>query len=148
VRARINKAPARTQVHPLPHKSKVPWLDDADVDERQLRGVVAFGLLGTLEEVGWELRPGVAAIWAGERDADAVAAMAGGDARRAAALAAVLYHTQRLEAQYGPPPAASADLAVRAAEAGSDPVALQQRGEQEAQQRRADGAPKPGGRKP
>jgi hypothetical protein len=115
----------------------VPWLDDGSVDERELRGVVAVGLLGTLEEVGWELRAGVAAIWGGERDAGALAARAR-DARQAAALSAVLYHTAKLEEEYGPPPPESAALAVAAAEAGGDATARQQQAEQAAQQQRAD----------
>ncbi|GBF95142.1 hypothetical protein Rsub_07726 [Raphidocelis subcapitata] len=119
--------------------AQVPWLDDGSVDERELRGVVAFGLLGTLEEVGWELRDGVAAIWGGERDAEALAARAA-DARQAAALSAVLYHTRKLEAEYGPPPQESAALAVAAAEAGGDPTARQQQTEQAAQQQRSDDA--------
>lgn len=37
-----------------------------------MRGVVTVGLLGTLEEVGWKLRPGLTRIWQGERDSDKV----------------------------------------------------------------------------
>jgi hypothetical protein len=66
----------------------------ANVDEVELRGVVATGLLGTLEEVGWELRSGVAAIWGGQRDADALAAGAQDD-KHGSALAAVLYRSAR-----------------------------------------------------
>lgn len=47
------------------------------MSERELRGVVTVGLLGTLEEVGWSLRPGLARIWAGERDSEAVSGCAG-----------------------------------------------------------------------
>lgn len=112
-------------------------MDDGSVDERELRGVVAVGLLGTLEEVGWDLRGGVAAIWGGERDAESLAKSAK-DGKQASALASILYHTRQLEEQYGPPPAESAALAVRAAEAGGDVAARQQQAEQAAQQQRVD----------
>jgi hypothetical protein len=133
--------------------ARVPWLDDGDVDERELRGLVAVGLLGTLEEVGWRLRDGVAAIWKGERDGGALGSALGGaaagadgegkgglSARDLAALEAVLHHTRALEAEYGPPPPASVELAVKAALAGGDGVARQQQAEQTAQQERLDGA--------
>jgi hypothetical protein len=81
---------------------QVPWLDDRDVDEHELRGVVTIGLLGTLEEVGWDIRAGVERIWAGERDGDALSA--GLEPRESAAMVSILYHTQRLENKYGPPP--------------------------------------------
>jgi hypothetical protein len=120
-----------------PPSTQVPWLDDGNVDERELRGVVTFGLLGTLEEVGWELRDGVAAIWGGERDAEAVEKLAK-DPKQAAALAAVLYHTVQLEAEFGAPGEESAALAVRAAAAGGEEVARQQQAESASQQQRVD----------
>lgn len=46
----------------------MPYLDDAITQERELRGVIAVALLGTLEEVGWTLRPALAALWGGERN--------------------------------------------------------------------------------
>lgn len=91
----------------------MPWLDDEDVDERELRGVVAVGLLGTLEEVGWQLRAPLLSLWAGERDLDKLTAGAG--PREAAALTAILYHTQQLEQQYNKPPAQGVAAALAAA---------------------------------
>jgi hypothetical protein len=90
----------------------VPWLSDDDVEERELRGLVAVSLLGTLEEVGWQLREQLLALWAGERDLDALTAGVG--AREAAALTAILYHTEQLEREYGGPPAAGVAAAVKA----------------------------------
>jgi hypothetical protein len=151
------KLQAKHSAHPRarPHAAaaaaaQVPWLDGGNVEERELRGVVAVGLLGTLEEVGWDLREGVAAIWGGARDGDALAkdALASGDARRAAALSAVLYHTRKLEDEYGPPPPEGAAAAAAAARAGGEAAPRQQREEQAAQQQRADeaaGRRKPGG---
>jgi len=107
------------------------------VDERELRGIVAVGLLGTLEEVGWELREGVAAIWAGERDGEAVARRAK-DAKQASALAAVLFHTHQLEAEFGAPKEGDVVLSIAAVEAGGDTTARQQQAEQVAQQQRVD----------
>jgi hypothetical protein len=93
----------------------VPWLDDGDVDERELRGLVAVGLLGTLEEVGWQLRGPLLALWSGERDLDALCAAVG--PKEGAALQAILFHMQKLEAEYGSPPQASIDAAVAAVQA-------------------------------
>jgi hypothetical protein len=93
---------------------QVPWLDDGDVDERQLRGLVAVGLIGTLEEVGWQLRPHLAALWRGERDAEVLTR--GVAPREAAALTAVLFHVQQLEGEFGPPPPAGVAAAVAALE--------------------------------
>lgn len=92
---------------------QVPWLDDDDVDERELRGIVAVGLLGTLEEVGWQLREKLLTLWAGERDVEVLTAGVG--QREAAALTAILYHTQQLEGEYGKPPAAGVAAALAAA---------------------------------
>jgi hypothetical protein len=92
---------------------QVPWLDDDDVDERELRGIVAVGLLGTLEEVGWELRENLLKLWAGERDVEVLTAGVG--EREAAALSAILYHTQQLEGEYGKPTEAGIAAAVTAA---------------------------------
>jgi hypothetical protein len=91
---------------------QVPWLSDEDVEERELRGLVAVSLLGTLEEVGWQLREKLLALWAGERDLDALTAEVG--AREAAALTAILYHTEQLEREFGGPPAAGVAAAVKA----------------------------------
>lgn len=95
------------------HVLQVPWLDDDDVDERELRGVVAVGLLGTLEEVGWQLREPLLSLWAGERDLDKLTAGTG--PREAAAMTAILYHTQQLEQQYDKPPAHGVAAALAAA---------------------------------
>ena len=51
--------------------------------------------------MGWRLRPGLARIWGGERDSDAV--IAGATPREQAALMAVLFHTRKLEQDHGPP---------------------------------------------
>eukprot|EP00882_Tetradesmus_deserticola_P011730 GHRQ01012410.1.p1 GENE.GHRQ01012410.1~~GHRQ01012410.1.p1 ORF type:complete len:342 (+),score=189.43 GHRQ01012410.1:141-1166(+) len=92
--------------------AKVPWLSDEDVEEVELRGLVAVSLLGTLEEAGWQLREKLLAVWAGDRDLDTLTAGVG--AREAAALTAILYHTQQLEKEYGGAPAAGVAAAVKA----------------------------------
>lgn len=83
--------------------ARVPWLNDKDVDEKELLGVITVGLLGTLEEVGWSIRGGLEHIWAGERDSEVV--VEGLGVRERNALVCVLYHTQRFEASLGPAPA-------------------------------------------
>eukprot|EP00879_Flechtneria_rotunda_P012689 GHRR01013250.1.p1 GENE.GHRR01013250.1~~GHRR01013250.1.p1 ORF type:complete len:462 (+),score=209.55 GHRR01013250.1:375-1760(+) len=93
--------------------AKVPWLDDGDVDERELRGVVAVSLLGTLEEVGWQLREKLLSLWAGERDIEQLTKDVG--PKEAAALTAILYHTQQMELQYNKPPAAGVAATLAAA---------------------------------
>lgn len=79
---------------------QVPWLRADDVDDLQLQGVVTMGLLGTLEEVGWQIRDGVHRIWQGERDTEAV--VAGAEGKEQAALVSILYHTLQLEKEHGP----------------------------------------------
>jgi len=96
---------------------QVPWLDDEDVEERELRGLAAVGLLGTLEEVGWTIRDKLLALWAGERDAEVLTAGLG--PREASAMTSILFHTQQLEEQYGKPPQQSVQAALAAAESGS-----------------------------
>ncbi|WIA19149.1 hypothetical protein OEZ85_003797 [Tetradesmus obliquus] len=93
--------------------AKVPWLNDDDVEERELRGLVAVGLLGTLEEVGWQLRQPLLALWGGERDLDALTEGVG--PREAAALTMILYHTEQLEHEFGGPAAAGVAAALKAA---------------------------------
>ncbi|KAG2484308.1 hypothetical protein HYH03_016851 [Edaphochlamys debaryana] len=83
--------------------ASVPWLDEDVLAEKELKGVARFGLLGTLEEVGFNIRPQLERIWAGERGAE-LAAGPGLEFRDQAALLAVLYHTAQLEDQHGPPP--------------------------------------------
>lgn len=95
---------------------QVPWLDDEDVEERELRGLAAVGLLGTLEEVGWTIRDKLLALWAGERDAEVLTAGLG--PRESSAMSAILYHTQQLEQQYGKPPPESVEAALAAANLG------------------------------
>ena len=46
--------------------ASVPWLDDSNVQQKELKGVAMVGLLGTLEEVGFNIRAQVLRIWAGE----------------------------------------------------------------------------------
>lgn len=97
---------------------QVPWLDDEDVDEKQLRGLAAVGLLGTLEEVGWTIRDKLLALWGGERDEAVLTAGLG--PREASAMASILYHTHQLEEQYGQPPQASVEAALAAATLGAE----------------------------
>ena len=101
--------------------AQVPWLSTDDVDEQNLRGVVSVGLLGALEEVGWNLKGPLEAIWSGERD---LAVLTGQEeeptsgkyiapgSQEYAAIEAVLYHTNKLEEQYGAAPAAGRAAAV------------------------------------
>lgn len=96
-------------------------MDDEDVEERELRGLAAVGLLGTLEEVGWTIRDKVLALWAGERDEAVLSAGLG--PREATAISSILYHTQQLEEQYGRPPQQSVDAALAAANLGGDSAA-------------------------
>lgn len=97
---------------------QVPWLDDEDVEERELRGLAAVGLLGTLEEVGWTIRDKVLALWGGERDEAVLTAGLG--PREASAMASILYHTQQLEQHYGQPPPQSVEAALAAASLGAE----------------------------
>jgi hypothetical protein len=103
------------------HIAQVPWLGDEDVEERELRGLAAVGLLGTLEEVGWTIRDKVLALWAGERDEAVLSAGLG--PREVTAISSILYHTQQLEQQYGKPPQQSVDAALAAANLGGDGAA-------------------------
>lgn len=100
---------------------QVPWLDDEDVEERELRGLAAVGLLGTLEEVGWTIRDKVLALWGGERDEAVLTAGLG--PREASAISSILYHTQQLEEQYGKPPPQSVEAALAAASLGAEGAA-------------------------
>eukprot|EP00955_Chlamydomonas_euryale_P105905 365667-Chlamydomonas_euryale.AAC.2 len=36
--------------------ASVPWLDEDDLSQKELKGVARMGLLGTLEEVGFNIR--------------------------------------------------------------------------------------------
>ncbi|KXZ44791.1 hypothetical protein GPECTOR_62g906 [Gonium pectorale] len=83
--------------------ASVPWLDDDVLSEKELKGVARVGLLGTLEEVGFNIRHRLLRIWAGERGAE-LAAGPGLEFRDQAALLAILYHTQQLEEAHGAPP--------------------------------------------
>ncbi|GLC36818.1 hypothetical protein PLESTB_000779500 [Pleodorina starrii] len=83
--------------------ASVPWLDEDVLAEKELRGVAQVGLLGTLEEVGFNIRHQLLRIWSGERGAD-LAAGPGLEFRDQAALLAILYHTQQIEEQHGAPP--------------------------------------------
>lgn len=79
--------------------ASVPWLDDEDVDGRELKGFAEVGLLGTLEEMGYNLRDVLKLIWKGERRTDVL--LDGADARAQAAIVSILYHTHLLEKKYG-----------------------------------------------
>ncbi|KAG2454691.1 hypothetical protein HYH02_000529 [Chlamydomonas schloesseri] len=84
--------------------ASVPWLSEDVLAEKELRGVAQVGLLGTLEEVGFNIRHQLERIWAGERGAD-LAAGPGLQFRDQAALMAILYHTQQIEDAHGAPEA-------------------------------------------
>ena len=45
--------------------ASVPWLDERDLPQKELKGVAMVALLGTLEEVGFNIRAQVERIWAG-----------------------------------------------------------------------------------
>ena len=45
--------------------ASVPWLDEDDLQQKELKGMAVVGLLGTLEEVGFNIRGQVHRIWAG-----------------------------------------------------------------------------------
>ncbi|EFJ48396.1 hypothetical protein VOLCADRAFT_104782 [Volvox carteri f. nagariensis] len=83
--------------------ASVPWLDEDVLAEKELKGVAQVGLLGTLEEVGFNVRHQLLRIWSGERGAE-LAAGPGLEFRDQAALLAILYHTQQIEERHGPPP--------------------------------------------
>ncbi|GFR52983.1 hypothetical protein Agub_g15672 [Astrephomene gubernaculifera] len=83
--------------------ASVPWLDEDVLAEKELKGVAQVGLLGTLEEVGFNIQPQLHRIWSGEHGAE-MAAEAGLEFRDQAALMAILYHTQQILDKYGPPP--------------------------------------------
>lgn len=55
---------ARCQVFDV--LASVPWLDETNVQQKELKGVAMIGLLGTLEEVGFNIRAQVQRIWAGK----------------------------------------------------------------------------------
>jgi hypothetical protein len=93
-------------------------LSDDDVEERELRGLAAVGLLGTLQEVGWTIRDKILSLWAGERDEEVLTAGLG--PREASAMSAILYHTQQIEREYGKPPPESVEAALAAAKLGGE----------------------------
>ncbi|KAG1663894.1 hypothetical protein FOA52_014707 [Chlamydomonas sp. UWO 241] len=82
--------------------ASVPWLDENVISQKELKGVATTGLLGTLEEVGFNIRSQVTRIWAGEHDHALVTACT--EARDQAALISILFHTKMLEEEYGPAP--------------------------------------------
>jgi hypothetical protein len=81
--------------------ASVPWLDEDSLQEKELKGVAMHGLLGTLEEVGFGIRAPVHRIWAGERDHGLITECT--EAKDQAALISILFHTKKLEEQYGTP---------------------------------------------
>ncbi|GIL57609.1 hypothetical protein Vafri_12805 [Volvox africanus] len=83
--------------------ASVPWLDEDVLAEKELKGVAQVGLLGTLEEVGFNIRSQLLRIWSGERGAE-LAAGPGLEFRDQAALLAILFHTQQIEDKHGAPP--------------------------------------------
>eukprot|EP00201_Polytomella_parva_P012680 CAMPEP_0175059724 /NCGR_PEP_ID=MMETSP0052_2-20121109/12592_1 /TAXON_ID=51329 ORGANISM="Polytomella parva, Strain SAG 63-3" /NCGR_SAMPLE_ID=MMETSP0052_2 /ASSEMBLY_ACC=CAM_ASM_000194 /LENGTH=167 /DNA_ID=CAMNT_0016325307 /DNA_START=194 /DNA_END=697 /DNA_ORIENTATION=+ len=82
--------------------ASVPWLDENKLEEKELKGVAMVGLIGTLEEVGFDIRKQIADIWRGERSADLV--VQGTKPNEQAALLSILFHTKHLEDTYGPAP--------------------------------------------
>ena len=83
----------------------VPWLPhDAAGGER--RHYIIHHALGELTAQGWALERGAAKVWAGARNADALAAeeeALGVDAASAQALKMVVFHARQLEKELGPP---------------------------------------------
>ncbi len=58
--------------------AQVPWLDENQLPQKELKGVAQVTLLGTLEEVGFKIRPQVERIWAGEARGGGVSGQAAG----------------------------------------------------------------------
>eukprot|EP00798_Chlamydomonas_sp_ICE-L_P031176 gene31176-6319_t len=75
--------------------ASVPWMDDMDMSQKEMKGVAMFGLLGTLEEVGFNIKDKVHQIWAGQHDQSL--AMGCPYAKDQAALISILFHTKKLE---------------------------------------------------
>ncbi|GFH22528.1 uncharacterized protein HaLaN_20004, partial [Haematococcus lacustris] len=82
--------------------AQVPWLDEDDLQQKELKGMAMVGLLGTVEEVGFNIRHQVQRIWAGERDEAMIVDLT--SAREQAALLSILFHTKKLHDEFGPPP--------------------------------------------
>lgn len=59
-------------------------------------------LLGTLEEVGFDIRNHIYRIWAGDRDDGMITECAA--AKDQAALISILFHTKKIEEEHGTPP--------------------------------------------
>lgn len=81
--------------------ASVPWLDEDSLQQKELKGMAMTGLLGTLEEVGFGIRAHVYKIWAGDRDHDLITECT--EAKDQAALISILFHTKKLEEEYGTP---------------------------------------------
>ena len=91
----------------------VPWLPLSPAGAER-RHYLTHHVLGTLGQDGWRLDRGVARIWSGARDVDALVSEeleAGTDAASTQALKMVMHHARKFEAELGPPqygaPAAS-----------------------------------------
>lgn len=83
----------------------VPWLP-ATPEGAERRHYLLHTVVRELEADGWQLERGCAAIWAGERAAEALLAAEaarGVDAASQEALKQVLFHARALEAELGPP---------------------------------------------
>ncbi|GAX77519.1 hypothetical protein CEUSTIGMA_g4963.t1 [Chlamydomonas eustigma] len=81
--------------------ASVPWLDDNQLQQKELKGVAVVGLLGTLEEVGFKIQEQVHRIWAGERDHSLITEC--NEAKDQAALISILFHVKKLEEEFGSP---------------------------------------------
>ena len=83
----------------------VPWLPH-DAEGASRRHYIIHHALGELTAQGWTLERGAAKVWAGARNADALAAeeeALGVDAASAQALKMVVFHARQLEKELGPP---------------------------------------------
>ena len=83
----------------------VPWLP-RDSEGAARRHYIIHHVLRELSTQGWAIERGAAKVWAGARNADALAAeeeALGVDAASAQALKMVVYHAKQLEKELGPP---------------------------------------------
>ena len=83
----------------------VPWLPLSPAGAER-RHYLTHHVLGTLGQDGWRLERGVASIWSGARDVDALVSdelEAGTDAASVQALKLVMCHARKFEEELGPP---------------------------------------------
>ena len=83
----------------------VPWLP-RDAEGASRRHYIIHHVLRELSTQGWSLERGAAKVWAGARNADALAAeeeALGLDGASAQALKMVVFHARALDKELGPP---------------------------------------------